>query len=403
MPRTKNPLKLDPSRTTMLRRSFVRDMNRRFGMMKKLVREAIVQEDVLGLTVGKPFALNQNVPPRQAFRFMTDAGKLDAFNAWFAQESGFTILDTNVPGQKWTAPYVESAYKKGVSRAYTQVRAEALSASSEVFEGTKKDFLTSAFFQPERLSKVQLLGSRVFEELKGINSAMGQQISRTLATGLAEGRSPRYIASQMVKSIDKLTKTRARAIARTEIIRAHSEGQLDSYEQLGIKEVGLMAEWSTAGDDRVCALCEELEGTVMTIAEARGLLPRHPNCRCAWIPANVGEKKPGRFWTKSQKEGAVVKSIKAERPGQPWKVARSKSTWPGKTKKFRSPTKVERGAGRELLPTSAPKLKAKPKPKPKPRATPKAPTKPVRVLPRVKSKGQKIPKKPSTFKPSKNP
>ena len=42
----------------------------------------------------------------------------------------------------------------------------------------------------------------------------------------------------------------------------------------------------TAGDDKVCVICEEIaaEGPY-SIEEAQGLLPAHPNCRCAWIPA----------------------------------------------------------------------------------------------------------------------
>ena len=76
----------------------------------------------------------------------------------------------------------------------------------------------------------------------------------------------------------------------------------------------------------------------MSVSEARGLIPRHPNCRCAWIPANVGEKGKG------QKRGgsadvAIRKSLKAELPkktraGEPVpqtvKEAKRRSTWAGK-------------------------------------------------------------------------
>ena len=41
----------------------------------------------------------------------------------------------------------------------------------------------------------------------------------------------------------------------------------------------------TAGDDKVCADCEDLaaEGPY-SLFEAMGLLPAHPNCRCAFVP-----------------------------------------------------------------------------------------------------------------------
>ena len=42
----------------------------------------------------------------------------------------------------------------------------------------------------------------------------------------------------------------------------------------------------TAGDDRVCIVCEEIsEEGPYTLAEAQGLIPAHPNCRCTFVPA----------------------------------------------------------------------------------------------------------------------
>lgn len=71
---------------------------------------------------------------------------------------------------------------------------------------------------------------------------------------------------------------------------AYAEGALNSYEEMGIEGVEVEAEFATAGDDVVCPECEELEGKVYSIEEARGVIPVHPNCRCAWIPM-VGESK----------------------------------------------------------------------------------------------------------------
>jgi hypothetical protein len=83
-------------------------------------------------------------------------------------------------------------------------------------------------------------------------------------------------------------------IARTEIINAHAEGQLDSFDMLGVEEVGVVAEWATAGDDRVCEECASIEGELFTVDEARGMIPLHPNCRCAWIPAEKAAKKQAK-------------------------------------------------------------------------------------------------------------
>ncbi len=111
-----------------------------------------------------------------------------------------------------------------------------------------------------------------------------------MAQGLVDGSHPREIAKTMVEQIKSITKRRARVLARTEIIRAHAEGQLDGYEKLGISKVTGAVEWATAGDDRVCVECESMEGSLFTIEEARGLIPLHPNCRCAWLPASAERK-----------------------------------------------------------------------------------------------------------------
>lgn len=222
----------------------------------------------------------------QAWRFRTDASKVTSYRDWLRQQTDAGLLSVDVRGDPWTAKYVESSYKKGIQRAYVDVN----KTRPDFYEGTQSQFLQSAFHAPEMLSKLELLNTRTFEELKGVTAAMSQQMSRTLAIGLAQGQGPVTIARQLVKDLDKITKTRALVIARTEIIHAHAEGQLDSFDRLGIEKIGVMAEWSSAGDSVVCERCDGMEGETMTVAEARGMIPLHPNCRCAWKPTEEKKK-----------------------------------------------------------------------------------------------------------------
>lgn len=307
-----NWLKKDPSRTTLLRRKFVADMTRRFKALSKAIEELVVKDDVFGLEKKKPFIIMQ-MAERQAWAFRTDAKKIQSYRDWLQQQVDAKILSPvdGISGKPWTAPYIESSYRKGMVRAYTDMNSIDLAQSSAFYAGGKAQFLKSAFGSPEALQKVELLYTRSFTELKGVTDAMGQQMSRVLATGLSRGEGPAKISRELRKVLTKMKKTRADTIARTEVIAAHAEGQLDSFERLGVTEVTLMAEWSTAGDDKVCELCAPLEGAVMTIAEARGLLPRHPNCRCAWLPANKGMIQKGQKRGR-RKDQAIAKSIKAE-------------------------------------------------------------------------------------------
>ena len=277
-----NALRIDPTRTIMLRRAFVADMNRRFQKLIKSIKQIVVIDDVFGLKENSPLKLNLE---KQAWKFNTDAQKVEAFQAWLKQAEDASILTTPKAGDRWTDEYIYSAYRKGHMRAYADLHKEALAEKPDYYFGTRDQFLESAFNAPEIKSKLQLLYTRTFTELKGITAAIDQQLSRQLAEGLANGWGVEKIAREIDKSISTINRTRARVLARTEIIRAHSEGQLDAFEKLGVEEVGLMAEWSTAGDDRVCDLCGPKEGETMTVEEARGQIPFHPNCRCTWIPS----------------------------------------------------------------------------------------------------------------------
>lgn len=278
-----NPLKRDPTRTTALRLRFIRAMNRKFAALSKLIKELVVDLDAFGLKL-KPAAPYIVMIEKQAFRFRTNPTKVKAFRKWLKQQVDAGILMTDEFNRPWVAPYVESAFRKGMTHSYIQIHKSELAKSVDFYEGSQEQFLRDAFAQPEVLQKVELLYERTFTELEGVTAAMDQQLSRTLAGGLAEGKNPATIAHELTRNVANITKTRARMVARTEIIRAHAEGQLDSFERLGVEKVGIRAEWLTAGDGRVCPQCGALEGQVMSVEEARGLIPLHPNCRCAWIP-----------------------------------------------------------------------------------------------------------------------
>ena len=190
--------------------------------------------------------------------------------------------------------YVREAYLKGGKRAFDQTKAGRMTSinnalAQAAFDGSKKQFVKSLFMVGVAKEKINLMASRVFTDLQGSTATMSAQITSILTQGLIEGVNPRVLAREMVSRIKTIGVTRSLTMARTELIRVHAEAQLDAFEVLDVKELEVMAEWSTAGDRRVCRLCKPLEGKVMSSKDARGLIPKHPNCRCIWIPANVGE------------------------------------------------------------------------------------------------------------------
>ncbi|MFA5376354.1 MAG: phage minor head protein [Dehalococcoidia bacterium] len=179
-------------------------------------------------------------------------------------------------GEAYWRKFVEEAYQKGQGRAFDDVRVPAVQKDMRWYNGTKEEFLRSSFGRPMSIEKVQLMAGRVFTDLKGVTEAMAVVVSRELTEGFARGDNPHVLARRLKDELG-FGSNRAATIARTEVIRSHAEGQLDAMERLGVTEVGVMVEWDTAGDGRVCRLCQAMDGVVLTIKEARGMIPRHPN------------------------------------------------------------------------------------------------------------------------------
>ena len=219
------------------------------------------------------------------WQFHSTEQKLAAFREWIKKQVAYFLLSEYADENAWWNKYILEGFKKGANRAFddTRPQVKAWMDSPEAkqqlsfYNGTREEFLRSAFNHPVSKEKVKILAARTLTDLKGVTDSMAAKLSHGLVDGLTRGDNPIVIAKELAKTVN-ISKARAATIARTEIIRTHAEGQLTSFEQMGISHVGVMAEWLTAEDEKVCPLCSPLNGVVLKISEARGLLPRHPNC-----------------------------------------------------------------------------------------------------------------------------
>lgn len=260
-------LNRDPTQTKTLRGRYAQRLRGRFAAINTQIRRGVIERDVFGLS-GE--ALVESVPP---FRFASTDQKVDQFVNWLEDQQRTEVLQVIQSNEN---TFVRSAYRKGLRDAEQRLRAQGASIPAD-------DFMR-VFALPVVKEQLQTLYTRNFRELKGITEAVDQQVSRELADGLAQGEGPEKIARRITDRVDTIGKTRATTLARTEIVRSHADATLTRYEQAGVEDVVGKAEFATAGDDDVCAICRSLEGTTYTIAGARGLIPQHPNCRCTFYP-----------------------------------------------------------------------------------------------------------------------
>lgn len=286
------------------------------------------EEFQLGIQLG-----DVEVTTNARYSFQTTAEQVRSFSREIAGQIERLILGAPEDEERaWWTKFITQGFKQGAGRVFDDVKKRAssyLKQSMDFFNGTREEFFRQSFARPETVEKIQLLAGRNFTELKGVTDQMANVMSRTLTEGLSQGENPRVLAKKLRDQISDISERRAETIARTEIIRAHAEGQLQAFESLGIEEIRVAVEWSTAGDSQVCSLCSALEGIVVKVSEAKGLLPRHPDCRCAFIPANVGEPTEEQLKSRSRIQQAVARSISLERKKGTIAEKRAKSRWVG--------------------------------------------------------------------------
>lgn len=318
----------DPTGTGSIRRRYERALASRFERFATLIRLAILADDALGLLPDLPSRRElrraarsgdqeEDEPPdplalpgqersnflgattllfsrfRRAGRrrfagFTLRENRINAFMAWLNEQADAGILQIRVgipiaasANQHWSNIYIDSAYRKGINDA--AIRSGLGSA--------RQGELRASFSQPIHAERVGRLYLRNLEHLKGITAEMSRQIREILALGMAEGRHPSWMARRIAERVEKIGITRARTLARTEVISAHAEATLATYREAGAVGVENLAEFRTAGDLRVCPICAELNGRVYDLGSAEGVIPVHPNCRCAWLPVFEDESE----------------------------------------------------------------------------------------------------------------
>lgn len=295
-----NGSKLDPTRTSGIRRQFEAALKLRYRALKAMIVDLIYSRDVLGLgDSGTPLMdrLKQAMTSLSTLNVRnaewgmeSNPNKVKRFRAWLRGK-----MDSTLAGDELIQQYIDQGYRRGTERAFDDLRRGGIMTGEGEQadlkrQGAKEEFSRIAMTKSATVEKVKLLAGRTFHELEDVNTKMSARMSRVLVDALVQGWSPAKAARELTKQVD-LDISRATVIVRTELVRAHSEGQLDALEMLGETEVGVMAEWITAHDGKVCPRCKALEGQTFSITDARGMLPLHPRCRCAWIPLR---KRRGR-------------------------------------------------------------------------------------------------------------
>lgn len=238
----------DPTGTRKLRARYTASINGRLRRVKAQVRKMLIKD---GLLNTEEF---RRATTLQRSRLLT--ARIDLFLN--------ELVDLN------PEPHLLRAYRKAI-------------------RDTAKDVGRKA-----RLPEIE--GSQLSTYSRARRVAFNKQALRKMAGDLhtdiqkavldAYDENPNIRGRQMAKVVtDRVDTTgvvRAKVIANTEVIATYADGALDYATEEGYAEVEAEVEFTTAGDRKVCPLCRPMSGSRYTVAEARGILPVHPNCRCRW-------------------------------------------------------------------------------------------------------------------------
>lgn len=281
----------DPTGTKTLRENYRRHLQRPLNTLITDIRTGVIEEDVFGLRVSADTLANDALPP--SAKLDRDQRKVDLFQQWLDSRLEEGVLQQIQRGQN---TFIRSAYARGLKDAGRMIAAKGGSSAQRSIE--------VMFEQGIHRQALERLFAKNYAALEDITQSTSVQVSEELAQGLAAGENPRKVARRITDRIDKVGKTRAETLARTEIVDAHATATLNRYEQDGVDGVTPQAEFRTSRDDRVCPICKAIDGKEYTVEAARSATfqfepdededaqagtfpvrpPVHPRCRCVLLP-----------------------------------------------------------------------------------------------------------------------
>lgn len=230
--------------------------------------------------------------------FESSQSKVDSFEDWLKAKLSEVLDEKDIHSKTdWWQIYIERAYKFGAARAFDQINKKKV-PPAEGFLGAKQFFMGS--FPKERL---KLLIARTYKGIQGLTDSMRNQLTQELTDGMLQGLTYKQIGERLDQKLN-IGLNRAKTIARTEIVRAQAEGQLAAIKALGIEQIGIQVEFNTAR--KPCPKCQKYNKRILSIKEAEGLIPLHPNCRCAFIPYTTPLSSPQKTAKRKSLEASIL-------------------------------------------------------------------------------------------------
>ena len=296
----------DPTRSQGLRRSGRAVVNRKVFELHRQFRETLQERDLVGLR-------QRNEVPSTFIGFVeSSSNRVDRSEAMVRQ------IVQHVLDSDWLHELIRRAVQKGVEQVGQELKVDIADIDAN----------DVAMFQSAAATL----------EVDGIAGETVRRVMRGVVMAIELQWRPEVLMRELRVMLEKITRRRLSLLVNTSVVKGVNGGKLYGYRANGIKQVGIDPEWLphihsrdsvvlhdkvvakkhktqrltasqqrrrearerkmerelgggvevlTAEDDKVCEDCQDISaGGPYDLDEARGLIPAHPNCRCAFVPVD---------------------------------------------------------------------------------------------------------------------
>jgi SPP1 gp7 family putative phage head morphogenesis protein len=274
--------KTDPTNTGRQRRELFKQIRERLKAAYKEVKALIESIPYTVETVPDSFVTN-----RQRYTYqLTGRDVNKEIAAILARYFG---TDADLPPRWFFTQPIDEAYQNGTLQSAARLAAFASDALTEAQ-------LRNVLMSPAYLRRIELLNSRVFEEMKGFVGDTAADLARVLAQDIGRGVGIRTITSDIAERFD-VSRSRAEKIARTEVGQAQRtarrEQALEARDDLGL-DVALQWISALAPTTRPTHRARHLK--IYTIEEVADFYSRDGNpINCLCVTTEVVKTKGGKI------------------------------------------------------------------------------------------------------------
>lgn len=245
----------------------------------------------------------------KVYDYQLDSQKYNSINLFLQQLLYDELLDNengNFTNRWWLNANLTSAYTDGASDALQSAKNIAVAeiVGQEISQQLRSTNLESIVFSNGFQSRVALLHSRVFEEMKGLSDSSKSDLSNILSRGMAAGKGVKELTKDVLHRVD-VSYSRAKRIVRTEILNGYrtatsAETDVINEDVYADSEWGMLQLWwsALAPTSRVWHVKKHGETyTTQEVREFYSVDANAINCLCSQSPV-LANKKTGEILQK---------------------------------------------------------------------------------------------------------